>query len=126
MANIGAGETYHAYLVKKENVKLVDSLIKETIPTEENVTFEYMQSFRYRFLSQTEMTFQPISAWLKGKYDGVIFSSETEISPNANDKLYFIDGILEGKSLLITRVIPQVQNGMFMISKKFPNIIELS
>ena len=126
MANIGAGETYHAYLVKKENVKLVDSLIKETIPTEENVTFEYMQSFRYRFLSQTEMTFQPISAWLKGKYDGIIFSSETEISPNANDKLYFIDGILEGKSLLITRVIPQVQNGMFMISKKFPNIIELS
>jgi hypothetical protein len=125
MANIGAGETYHAYLVKKENVKLVDSLIK-TIPTEKNVTFEYMQSFRYRFLSQTEMTFQPISAWLKGKYDGVIFSSETEISPNANDKLYFIDGILEGKSLLITRVIPQVQNGMFMISKKFPNIIELS
>lgn len=126
MANIGAGETYHAYLVKKENVKLVDSLIKETIPTEENVTFEYMQSFRYRFLSQTEMTFQPISAWLKGKYDGIIFSSETEISPNANDKLYFIDGILEGKSLLIARVIPQVQNGMFMISKKFPNIIELS
>ena len=125
MANIGAGETYHAYLVKKENVKLVDSLIK-TIPTEKNVTFEYMQSFRYRFLSQTEMTFQPISAWLKGKYDGIIFSSETEISPNANDKLYFIDGILEGKSLLITRVIPQVQNGMFMISKKFPNIIELS
>ena len=124
MANIGAGETYHAYLVKKENVKLVDSLIK-TILTEKNVTFEYMQSFRYRFLSQTEMTFQPISNWLKGKLDGVIYSSETEISPNQNDKVYFLDGILANKALLIMKVLPQVQHGMFMLSKKPPNIIEL-
>ena len=80
MANIGAGETLHAYLVRAENVNLVDAFIKDNVASEDAFKPEYSQRFRYRFLSTNEMTFQPISALLKGKFDAVIYSSETELN----------------------------------------------
>lgn len=125
MANIGAGETLTAYLVKRESVNLVDAFIKDNVASEEVFKPEYSQRFRYRFLSTNEMTFQPITAGLKGKFDGVIFSSETELKPRERDIIYFLDGILAEKRLLVTRVIPQMQHGAFLINKKHPNIMEL-
>jgi hypothetical protein len=71
------------------------------------------------------MIYQPLSNHVKGKYDGVIFSSDTEIKPKNNDKIYFEGGILDKKFLLIQRILPQIQHGMFMINKKAPNILEL-
>lgn len=125
MANIGAGETFHAYLVKKTNVTLVDSLLKSETPITEIVKMEYMTPFRYRFLNSTELMFQPLSGYAKSKIDGAIFSSETEINPAERDKIYFIDGFMQDKSLNIMRIIPQVAHGAFLISKKFPRIMEL-
>ena len=125
MANIGAGETFTAYLVKRENVNLVDAFIKDNVASEEVFKPEYSQRFRYRFLSNNEMTFQPISAHLKGKFDGVIYSSETDLKPRERDSIYFVDGLMEGKSLRVARVLPQMQHGAFLINHKHPNIIEL-
>jgi len=127
MANIGAGESLHAYLVKKENVNIVDAYFRANIvPNVSIAKIDDMIPFRYRFLSTTEMTFQPISAHLKGKFDGVLFTSETDIFVNERDKIYFSDGLLQGKYLTITRVIPQVHIGAFVINKKYPKIIELA
>lgn len=125
MANIGAGETLHAYLVRAENVNLVDAFIKDNVASEDAFKPEYSQRFRYRFLSTNEMTFQPISALLKGKFDAVIYSSETELKPRDRDKIYFIDGVNKGRQLRITRVLPQMQHGAFVINHKHPNIMEL-
>lgn len=126
MANIGAGETYNAYLIKKENVTVVDSMLSDTYTGDTNAVYEYMTPFQYRFLSAKEMAYFPISNHLKGKFDGVIFTSDFDLKPRQNDKILFIDGYLEGKRTLITKVLPQVQMGMFVISKKFPLIIELT
>ena len=120
MANIGAGETREAWLIKSENVILVDSMIKTT-DTEIIKQSEYTKYFKYRALTATEMTYQPLSSWLKGKYDKVIFTSDTEIQPNERDKILFDDG----RYLRITRKLPQEQIGFFAISKKFPHILEL-
>jgi hypothetical protein len=120
MANIGAGETRKAWLIKSENVNVVDSMIKDT----ESVTVvkkEYAKMFKYRTLTSTEMTYQPLSSWLKGKYDKTIFTSDTEIRPKERDKILFEDG----RYLMITRVLPQEQIGFFAINKKFPYILEL-
>jgi hypothetical protein len=120
MANIGAGETRKAWLVKSEDVNVVDSMIKDT----ESITVvkkEYSKMFKYRALTATEMTYQPLSSWLKGKYDKVIFTSDTAIQPNERDKILFEDG----RYLRITRKLPQEQIGFFAISKKFPYILEL-
>lgn len=126
MANIGAGETLNAYLVKSTDVNVVDAFVKDSVPTEEIVAYANLQPFRYRFLSTSEMTYQPLSAHLKGKYDGVLFTSETDIKPTERDKILFVDGILEDKYLRVTRVLPQVQIGTFAINRKYPNIIELA
>ena len=120
MANIGAGETRNAWLVKSENVTLVDSMIKST-DTETVKQSEYSKHFKYRALTTTEMTYQPLSSWLKGKYDMVIYTSDTNIKPNERDKILFEDG----RYLRIIRKLPQEQNGFFAISKKFPHILEL-
>ena len=120
MGNIGAGETRKAWLIKGENVTLVDSMIKTT-DTETVKQSEYTKMFKYRALTTTEMTYQPLSSWLKGKYDKVIFTSDTEIKPNQQDEVLFEDG----KRLIIMRVLPQEQIGFFAISKKFPHILEL-
>jgi len=125
MANIGAGETLHAYLVRAENVNLVDAFIKDNVASEDAFKPEYSQRFRYRFLSTNEMTFQPITSHLKGKFDSVIYSSETELKPRERDKIYFIDGLMNGKALRVLRVLPQMQHGAFVINHKHPNIMEL-
>jgi len=122
MANMGAGEVRVAYLVKKQEITLVDSMIKDTATITYDVA-KRLQKFRYRYLNSTEMTFQPISAHLKGRYDRVLFSSETDIVFKERYKILFDD---LKTTLSITRVFPQVQHGFFAISKKAPNILELS
>ena len=121
MANIGAGEIRVAYLVKKENVTLIDSMIKTTATITYDIA-QSLQKIRYRYLNSTEMTFQPLSGHLKGRYDRVLFTSETDIVFKERDKILFDD--ME-TYLMITRVLPQVQHGFFAISKKAPNILEL-
>jgi len=120
MANIGAGETRKAWLIKSENVTIVDSMMKDT-DNETVIKSEYARMFKYRTLTATEMTYQPLSSWLKGKYDKTIFTSDTEIKPKERDKILFEDG----RYLRITRKLPQEQIGFFAISKKFPVILEL-
>jgi hypothetical protein len=118
--NIGAGETLKAWLVKSKDIEAVDSLVKDT-SVKDVIHSEYTQGFNYRTLNTSEMTYQPISNWLKGRYDKTMFTSDTSITPKERDKVLFEDGTF----LRITRVLPQKQNGFFMFSKKFPNILEL-
>jgi hypothetical protein len=128
MSNIGAGELYDAYLVKKANVTLVDSMIKDTVVTSTEAN-QYMIPFRYRYLTSEEMTFQPLSAYLKGRYDRVLYTSEKDITFRERDKVLFTNSTTPNvinRSLNITRIIPQVQHGMFMITKKPPHILEMS
>lgn len=121
MGNIGAGELLVAYLVKESVVTTVDSLLKTT--TVEGISVvEGVTPFKYRYLTNNEMTTQPISNWLKGQFDKVIFTSETNIEFKERDYILFENG----SKARITRKIPQVQHGMFLISKKPPHILELS
>lgn len=121
MANIGAGETFVAYLIKKNVITDVDSQIKDTILTETLLNIEGVKRFKYRYLSQSEMTYQPISGWLKGKFDKVLFTSETDIEFEERDFVMFENQ----RRLRISRVLPQTQHGAFLINKKQPHILEL-
>ena len=121
MANIGAGELLKGYLIKKATVKDIDSQIKDTVPTETFKNMNGVYEFKYRHLSQSEMTYQPISNWLKGKFDKVLYTSETDIKFEERDFIKFENG----KFLRITRVLPQSQHGAFLINKKPPHILEL-
>ena len=121
MANIGAGETLVAYLIKKSKATDVESQIKDTIPTETILNLDGVYRFKFRHLSQSEMTYQPISNWLKGKFDRVLFTSETAIEFEERDFVMFESG----KKLRITRILPQSQHGAFLINKKYPHILEL-
>ena len=120
MGNIGAGELFTAYLVKESVVNTVDSLLKTT--TIEGISVvEGVTPFKYRYLTNNEMTMQPISDWLKGQFDKVIFTSETNIEFKERDFILFSDGV----KARVNRKIPQVQHGMFLINKKPPHILEL-
>ena len=121
MANIGAGETLVAYLIKKTVANDVNSQIKDTVPTDTILNLNGVYRFKYRHLSQSEMTYQPISNWLKGKFDRVLFTSETAIEFEERDFVMFESG----KKLRITRILPQSQHGAFLINKKYPHILEL-
>ncbi|MCK9319498.1 hypothetical protein, partial [Methanoculleus sp.] len=68
-----------------------------------------------------EMTSQPITGWLKGKFEKVIFTSETDIEFKERDFVLFEDGT----KYRITRVLEQSQHGAFLISRNFPHILEL-
>jgi len=121
MSNIGAGEYLDAWLVKREEITQVDSMIKSTATVTTEI-YKYTKPFKYRYLTATEMTFQPISAHLKGRYNRVLFTSETDIVFRERDKILFEDNSM----LLINRLLPQYQNGMFLISNNPPHILELS
>ena len=122
MGNIGAGELLTAYLIKESVATLVDTQLKSAVPTETILNLEGVTSFKYRYLTNNEMTTQPISGWLKGQFEKVLFTSETNIVFNERDFILF-----ENKSKYrITRVIAQPQHGMFLINKKYPHILELS
>ena len=121
MSNIGAGEYRTAYLIKQTVITVVDSQIKSEAPVETILNIDGVQGFRYRYLTEREMTFQPITAYMKGKFDKVIFSSETEITFDERNYILFDDG----NKLRITRVLPQTQHGAFLISRNAPHIIEL-
>lgn len=120
MANLGAGEVLKAYLVKKELITVVDSQLKDT-SVEEVKSIYKLKLFKYRHITDREMTTQPISGYLKGQFDKVIFTSETDIVFNERDKILFPDKT----TLVIERKIPQKQHGYFIISNKFPHILEL-
>mgnify|MGYP001240613849 CR=1 FL=1 len=120
MSNVGAGEVLKAYLVKKNQITTVDSMLKNTLVEDVAISNE-LKPFRFRYLTQSEMTFQPLSNWLKGKFDKVIFSSETTLNPAKYDGILF-----EDKSILrVQRILPQTMHGMFLINKKAPKILEL-
>lgn len=123
MTNIGIGETFLGYLVKAKDVANIDSLLSASVPTETVLTYEVCHPFKYRYLSEFEMTNQPISAWLKGKYESVIFTSEIDYAFEERDRVFLEDS--KTKFLSITNVIPQKHLGMYVIQKKFPNILEL-
>lgn len=122
MANLGAGEVLKAYLVKKELITVVDTQYKSSVPVEEIKKIYKLKQIRYRYLTNTEATYQPINNWLKGKYDKVIFTSETDVEFRERDKILFDDG----RYLVINSVIPQTQHGAFLINRKPPHILELS
>jgi len=120
MGNIGAGEVLTAYLIKESIANVVDSQLKET-SIETIAKLESVESFKYRYLTNNEMTLQPLSNWVKGQFEKVLYTSEQNITFNERDFILF-----ENKTKLrITRIIPQQQHGMFLISKKFPHILEL-
>ena len=123
MTNIGIGETYLGYLIKAKDVANIDTLLSAVTPTETILTYEVCHPFRYRYLSDYEMTNQPISAWLKGKFESVIFTSEIDYTFEERDRVFIEDE--KTKYMTITNVIPQKQHGMYVITKKFPHILEL-
>ena len=120
MGNIGVGETYVAWLVKKENMSVVDTLIKDT-GTEMFRTIEYGKRFKYRYLSEREITYQPLPSYLKEKMDKTIYTSELGLYPNERDVVY----LENGRHFRVVNLFPQKQHGMFLISKKTPFILEL-
>lgn len=122
MGNIGAGELLTAYLVKQSVATLVDTQLKTSVPITTVLNLEGVTEFKYRYLTNNEMTTQPISNWLKGVFEKVLFTSETDIEFEERDVVLFDDK----SRFRITRVIPQVQHGMFLINKKNPHILELS
>lgn len=122
MANIGAGEVLTAYLIKESVATLVDSQIKDTVPSETILNLNGVDSFKYRYLTNNEMTMQPISSWLKGQFDKVLFTSETDITFKERDFILFENGT----KLRIIRVLAQSQHGMFLLNQKHPHILELS
>jgi len=121
MANIGANETYHGYFVKAVNITTVDSFLKSTSPTEASVVSEQMQAIRYRYLDESERLAQPLPAWLKSKMESLIYTSDTNIAPRANDFVYTEDG----RKHLITNVMAQRQLGAYAFSKAVPLILQL-
>lgn len=123
--NIGAWETYTAYLVKKEDVAIVDAYIKGSVEFTEAIKSSVGKRFKYRFLTQEEVATQVMSGWLKNVKTGVIFSSETNINPKPKDKVYFVDGILKGEYLQVNIVKPNVEVASYAFNKKLPNIIDL-
>ena len=123
MANIGAGEFNPAYLIKKENITIVDSYLKESVPIEEILELGLVRKFKYRYLTNKEMISQPIVGWLKGKAIRVIYTSEKDLVFKEFDKVLMEDFMSSG--LLITNAIPQRQQGMFLFNKKAPYILEL-
>lgn len=121
MGNIGAGEFFKAYLVKESVAQIVDSQIKTT-SLESIGRLEGVRAFKFRYLTNNEMTTQPISGWLKGQFEKVLFTSETDIQFNERDVILFEDST----RLRIVRVLTQSQHGAFLINKHFPHILELS
>ena len=123
MSNIGAGETFNAWLIKKNVINDIDTFLL-TNDTQEAITkirSEYGQRFKYRTLTASEMTYQPLQNHLKGRYDLTLFTSELNINPKERDKIMFEDGT----HLMVSRVLPQKQLGFYMFKKKFPVILEL-
>lgn len=120
MGNVGAGEVRPAYLIKRDVATDVDSQIKDT-KIETLLYLDGVYLFEYRYLTQREMVYMPISNHLKGKVDRVLFTSETDVPFKERDKVMFEDG----HKLIITKVLPQSEHGMFLISQNPPHILEL-
>ena len=123
MTNIGIGETFLGYLIKAKDVSNIDTLLSVSTPIATVLTYEVCHPFRYRYLSDYEMTNQPISAWLKGKFESVIFTSEIDYTFEERDRVFLEDEKM--KYMTITNVIPQKHLGGYVITKKFPHILEL-
>lgn len=121
MSNIGTGETYKAYYVEPSFVEKVDSLLKDSVPIGSLVETKMVRTFKYRYLTSNEMLSQPLSSWVKSQYENVIYTSETNIDFK-NKGLVFTEDM---KRHILDNKIPQRQQGMFLVSKKYPHILEL-
>jgi len=123
MSNIGAGETLDAWLIKKSEINDINSflLTNDSEETTEKIKSNYGKHFKYRTLSASEMTFQPLTSYLKGRFDLTLFTSDLSIEPKERDKIMFEDGTM----LVISRLLPQKQLGFYVFKKKFPVIMEL-
>ncbi len=121
MANIGAGETYKAYYVEPTLVTKIDTLLSNSAPIESLVSVGMIRTFKYRYLTSNEMLSQPLSSWVKSQYENVIYTSETNIDFK-NKAVIFTE---DGKRHILDNKIPQRQQGMFLVSKKYPHILEL-
>jgi len=120
MRNVGAGETYNGYLVKKSDITNVESFIKTTSSVSVT-TCEALTPFRYRYIDANERLAMALPAWAREQASNVIFTSDADITPSVNDRVYFEDGTF----LLVVEVMPQRQLGAYMFSKKFPYVIRL-
>ena len=121
MSNIGTGETYKAYYVEPTLVTKIDTLLSDSAPIESLVSVGMVRTFKYRYLTSNEMLSQPLSSWVKAQYENVIYTSETNIDFK-NKAVIFTE---DGKRHILDNKIPQRQQGMFLVSKKYPHILEL-
>lgn len=121
MSNIGAGETYIGYYVEPSYTEKVDSLLKESAPIGSLIETKLVKPFKYRYLTSNEMLSQPLSSWIKAQYDNVIYTSETNIEWKLKALIFTNDN----KRHILENKIPQRQQGMFLVSKKYPHILEL-
>ncbi|MCK9575884.1 MAG: hypothetical protein WC143_08190 [Eubacteriales bacterium] len=121
MSNIGVGETYCGIYIEQGYISKVDSLLGNTLPVTTLIGTQYIKTFKYRYLTSSEMLTQPISGWVKNKYEDVIFTSENSVDWKTKSLIYTQDG----KRHILENKLPQRQHGMFLISQKFPHILEL-
>jgi hypothetical protein len=126
MSNIGAWEIYNAIHVKESYVNIVDAYIKETVPDLSQLDTTYCKRFRYRFLTQDEQTRQVMSGWLKNVNNVVIHTSETELQVKARDRIYFLDGLMQGKFLNVINHKTLLEVAAYTFNHKPPKVLELS
>ena len=122
MGNLGAGEFLRAYLIKETVIDTIDSQIKESILSQGTAIIEGVTPFRYRYLTNSEMTSQPITGWLKGQFKKVIYTSQTNIEFKERDIVLCED---DGRKFIIDNIMKQTHIGMFLLNKKSPHILEL-
>lgn len=127
MANIGVGETYVGYLVKRADFTTVDSFIKST-STETSGIYPLekclqAKKFQYRYMSAEENLAQPLRAFLLNGLETMILSSETEIEPKPNDYIYLEPE--PERQRIVAQVVPLLENGFFVFSKKQPKMMVL-
>ena len=125
--NIGAGETYSGYLVKRADFTSVDSFIKST-KTETNAVYPLENCpqaipFQYRYMSAEENIAQPLRAFLMNGMETMILSSETDIDPKPND-LVFLE-LEPERQRIVAQVVPMLENGFYAFTKTPPRMMVL-
>lgn len=125
--NIGAGETYSGYLVKRADFAAVDSFIKST--KAETTAIYPLENcvqaipFRYRYMSADEHLASPLRAFLVNGMETMILSSETNIDPKPND-LVFLE-LEPERQRIVSQVVPMLENGFYAFSKTPPKMMVL-
>ncbi|HOO43432.1 MAG TPA: hypothetical protein PKU69_00035 [Bacillota bacterium] len=126
MANIGAGETYTGYIVRKTDIIFLDSLLKDTLTETERIvaleTSLFAKKFRYRYFSMQEKLATPLRSWIKTQFETTILSSDTEFNPHPDDYI-FLEGQFDPR--LIINVINMREHGYFAFVKSAPYVLVL-